>query len=127
MGTLNSMGEGPPKPTPARFALAENLKLLMGNYWNPYAERTGISSRELAKALGGDISYKTIDRMLDPYEEVVPKLDSMDAVAHFFRVETFRLLLVRKKETLLRGAETVATETHSARQAIPAIKKRQRG
>lgn len=93
------MVEGPPKPTLARFAVAENLKRYMVSYRDPKTgDRVLVgkdgqpSSRALAKLAPG-VSYKTIDRMLDPYHDSSPNLDSLDVVATFFGIHTFQLLM----------------------------------
>jgi transcriptional regulator with XRE-family HTH domain len=106
------MGEGEPKggpkPTIARFALAANLKTLMDGY--PLGFKRGIKSRELAGQAG--VSYKTIDRMLNPYEDTGPSLESIDSVAAFFRVQTWELLVPRSKLPALVGTERQATGSH---------------
>lgn len=120
VGRLNDMGEGLPKPTRARFAVAENLKRLMAEYRNPDSGVKGIGSRELARK-APKISYKTIDRMLDPYHPTSPNLDSMDAVAHVFKLDTFELLVRRP---MLQGSEPRPAEVHPVPQEIPKTKKR---
>ena len=75
-----------PKPTPARMALASNLRHLMA----AYQLGRGISSRGIASHTG--LSYKTVDRMLDPYHDVSPNLASLDELAAFFRVESWQLI-----------------------------------
>jgi hypothetical protein len=105
------MGEGEPrgpKPTVARFALAANLKTLMEGY--PLGFKRGIKSRELAGQAG--VSYKTIDRMLNPYEDTGPSLESIDSVAAFFRVQTWELLVPRSKPPALVGTERQAAGSH---------------
>lgn len=102
------MGEGQksPKPTAARFALAENLKLLMA--------AGGHKAEDVASKLRAmgyeDFSYKTIERMCNPYYPSSPNLASIEAVADFFRVELHTLLVRRKTnpgiEPMLKGSET---------------------
>lgn len=120
MGTLKGMGKGLPKPTPARFAIAENLKRLMAQYRDPDSGVKGIGSRELARH-APEISYKTIDRMLNPYHPTAPNLDSLDSVSHFFKVDTFELLVRRP---MLQGSESRPTESQSVAVEIPKLKKR---
>lgn len=99
------MVEGPPKPTTARFALAENLKALMRLH--------GIENpRQMAGKVPG-VSYKTIERMLKPYATGGPNLDSIDAVAHYFKITTPQLLT---KQPLLEGNEPRIQESPTAKQ-----------
>lgn len=108
--TLRGMGDapkkGPPKPTPARIAIAENLRKLMAEYVTDTGQE-GISPREL-EALAPWVSYKTVQRLLDPYHEVSPKLESLDDIAHFFGVDTFKLMVRRK--TAISGSEPRISE-----------------
>ena len=112
-----------PKPTEARFALSRNLRFLMENYTEGF--KRGISSRELEKRCG--VSYKTIDRMLNPYEKHGPNLDSMDPVAHFFRVPTWELLVPRAKSTAIAGEHSRVQETAPILPSAVQNKKRMRG
>lgn len=84
------------KPTQARFAIAQNVNFLMENYLGGF--QRGIKSRELGKRCG--VSYKTIDRLVDPYNDINPNLDTLDALARFFGLETWQLL---KPNPLLRS------------------------
>ena len=87
------MGDGrePPKPTPARMALAANVKHLMDNY--PKGFDKGITAPELEKGCG--ISAKTIRRIINPYEDIDPRLGTLDAIAWFFQVPTAELIRPR--------------------------------
>lgn len=115
--TLNGMGDGPPKPTPARVAIAENLKKLMAEYITDTGKE-GISPRDLEKLTAGAVGYKTVQRLLDTYNDVSPTLESLDTIAHFFGIDTFKLLVRRK--TIVSGQEVRVTETHASREGIPA-------
>lgn len=84
-----------PKPTRARLALASNVRQLMENYSSGFTR--GISSRELAKQI--PVSYKTIDRIKKPDSEIEPNLETLDAIADFFGVETWQLLLPHHEST----------------------------
>ena len=70
------------------MALAANLRRLMANYSKGWTQ--GISSRALEKLI--PVSYKTIDRMCDPYAGESPRLSGLDEIAAFFKVETWELL-----------------------------------
>lgn len=87
------MAETPPskgKPTEARFAVAENLAYLMEHYQlGEGIDPTGIEER-------GGPSAKTIRRLLKPYTDTGPSLDTLDEVASFFGIETWKLLKRRK-------------------------------
>ena len=76
------------KPTQARFAIAQNVRYLMEHHREGYA--VGLSSRQLEARCG--VSYKTIDRLTDPYNDINPNLDTLDAIALFFGIETWQLL-----------------------------------
>lgn len=110
--------KGPPKPTPARFAIAENLRQLM----EIHQFRT---PREVEAASG--VSYKTVQRLLKPYDKHSPNLDSLDQIAYFFKLDTFKLLVRRTKllGTLTSGdvAEGVL-ETQLGSAVIPGKNKR---
>ena len=96
-GGKNEEKPGLPKPTAARFALASNLKHLMDNY--PMGFLRGITPPKLAagcKLQGLELSVKTIRRMLNPYDDVSPNLDSIDAAAAFFKVTTWDMLQPRQ-------------------------------
>lgn len=83
------------QPTEARAALAENLKHLMSTYQKGFA--VGLTPVELQK--GSGVSAKTIRRMIDPYADTGPTLGNIDAIAEFFRVQTWELL--RRRSPLL--------------------------
>lgn len=87
------MGERPikAKPTVARFALASNVRHLMETYSKGFA--VGLSPVELAKGCG--VSAKTIRRIVNPYSDTGPGLESIDLIAAFFRVEAWELLMPR--------------------------------
>ena len=76
------------KPTASRFAVAANVKHLMENYQEGF--QRGLTTRRLEKKCG--VSYKTLDRLLDPYADTGPSLDTLDAIARFFGLETYELL-----------------------------------
>lgn len=79
----------------------------MAHYLAGFA--VGIKAPELAKATG--INARTIKRMLDPYSVHSTRLDSMDAVAGFFRVETWQLLRPMPKAVQAHGVEpTIPTK-----------------
>jgi len=111
--------QGRPKPTSARFALAANLRTLMSGY-----DSLGISSRQLAVQAG--VSYKTIDRMLNPYTDTGPSLESIDSVAAFFRLETWQLLRPTPKVPLLAGQERPPQEGVLRVPSLSKVKKRHR-
>lgn len=79
------------KPTVARFALAANVKHLMVAYSKGF--EVGLSPVELAKGCG--VSAKTIHRIINPYSDTGPGLESIDLIAAFFRVESWELLRPR--------------------------------
>lgn len=106
---LQGVREGKPKPTKARFALAHNVKILMENYRQGF--KVGISSREIAQKTSGALSYKTIDRIKNPYAEQIPNLESLDELASFFGVEVYELLVPRQSVTLVTGIERQTAET----------------
>lgn len=89
-------------PTVARFALAENLAHLMKHHQRGF--NVGIEARELAKEVG--INARTIKRMLNPDSIHSPRLENLDAVAGFFKIPTWQLLLPRPKALQLQNAET---------------------
>lgn len=93
-GTLDRMGEGSskePRPTAARFALADNVKRLMAA--GPYEDaQVAAALREMGYE---DFSYKTIERMKNPYHDSSPNLASIEAVARFFRLDAYKLLIPR--------------------------------
>jgi DNA-binding XRE family transcriptional regulator len=103
---MGETGNSGPKPTIARFALASNLKTLMDTYADGFSR--GISSRQLAGKAG--VSYKTVDRILNPYSDVAPNLDSIDSIAAFFRVQTWELLVPRSRAPLIAGQERATPE-----------------
>lgn len=88
-----SMGAPPvkAKPTVARFALASNVRHLMESYSKGFA--VGLTPVELAKGCG--VSAKTIRRIVNPYSDTGPALESIDLIAAFFRVEAWELLMPR--------------------------------
>lgn len=79
------------KPTAARFALAANVKHLMDNYSKGFD--VGLSPAELEK--GSGVSAKTIRRIINPYSDTGPSLETIDQIAAFFRVESWELLRPR--------------------------------
>jgi transcriptional regulator with XRE-family HTH domain len=104
IGYVRSMGkegESGPEPTDARSALAHNLRDLMKHYRMEGGFEIGISSRQLEAKCG--VSYKTIDRMLNPYTEHGPNFDSLDTVAAFFKVPTWKMLVPRPEAPALSG------------------------
>lgn len=86
-----SNGAEKAKPTVARFALASNVKHLMDNYSKGFA--VGLSPVELGKGCGVDA--KTIRRIINPYSDTGPSLESIDLIASFFQVESWELLRPR--------------------------------
>lgn len=86
-----TVGDPRGKPTIARFALAANVKHLMENYSTGFS--IGISPSELQKGCG--VSSKTIRRIINPYSDTGPSLESIDAIALFFKVESWELLMPR--------------------------------
>ena len=74
------------------------------------------------EALSG-VSYKTIQRLLKPYDKHSPNLDSLDGIAFFFKIDTHKLL-VRRKMPMVSGHETRTTETPARQEVIPARKTR---
>lgn len=102
--------KGPPKPTPARFALAANLLRLKENFRIAAYLEPGISAPQLEQATG--VSAKTINRMLDAYEGVSPNLDNIEALAYFFGVNTWDLLTPQPTpETRVKGKERRGPES----------------
>lgn len=107
-----------PKPSPARFALANNLRHYMGEFRKGHIK--GLSSRELAAqmtAAGGDvISYKTVDRLLNPYDETAksPRLETIDALASFFEVDSWEMLKPRSSKEAISGLERQISEGNSS-------------
>jgi hypothetical protein len=79
------------KPTAARFALASNIKHLMDTYSKGFA--VGISPSELQK--GSGVNAKTIRRVINPYSDTGPSLETIDALADFFHVQSWELLVPR--------------------------------
>lgn len=80
-----------PRTTVARFALASNVKHLMDNYSKGF--EVGLSPVELEKGCG--VSAKTIRRIINPYSDTGPNLESIDLIAAFFHVESWELLRPR--------------------------------
>ena len=122
-GTLkgvDSPKKAPPKPTPARIAIAENLRKMMDEYVTETGQE-GISPREL-EALAPWVSYKTVQRLLNPYHPMSPKLESLDDVAWFFGVDTFKLMVRRRIS--IGGTEGRVLETHAAAMGGEGKKKR---
>ena len=128
IGYVSPMAEGdtkgPPKPTPARFALAANLKELMDGYRLGFV--TGINAPLLEKGCG--VSAKSIRRMLDPYEEVSPGLDNIDTLSHFFGISTWELLKPRERQTAISGKakQTPEKPAHSSAAAHQSKKHKER-
>lgn len=112
------MGEGSksPKPTDARFALAENVKRLL--------EVTGQDAKSVETGLRAmgyeDFSYKTVERMCNPYYDSPPNLGSIEAVADFFRTTPSKLL---ERRPFIRGSEPRRPEP-PVEPAAPRQKKR---
>jgi hypothetical protein len=98
---MDEAPKGPPKPTKARFALASNVKDLMASYNKGFA--VGIEPVELAQGAG--LSAKTVRRLLDPFNDKSPNLDTIDAVAAFFRMGSWDLLKPRDKSPAVSGVE----------------------
>lgn len=94
-------GEARGKPTVARFALAANVKHLMEAYSKGF--EVGLSPVELEK--GSGVSAKTIRRIINPYSDTGPSLESIDALAAFFRVEAWELL--RPRTPMLQRGEVI--------------------
>lgn len=94
------------KPTAARFALAANVKHLMDSYSKGFA--VGLSPVELEKGCG--VSAKTIRRIINPYSDTGPSLESIDQIAAFFHVEAWELLRPRTP-MLQRGMTEVTPPT----------------
>lgn len=86
---MNDQPKG--KPTSARFALAANVKALMDSYSKGF--EVGLSPSELERGCG--VSAKTIRRIINPYSDTGPNLESIDQIAMFFRVEPWELLRPR--------------------------------
>jgi transcriptional regulator with XRE-family HTH domain len=93
--------KGPPKPTKARFALAANLKELMSRHQHGWL--VGITAAQLEEGCG--VSAKTIRRILDPYSDISPNLDTLDALAAIFKVETGDLLKPQRLQPQVQGKE----------------------
>lgn len=102
-----------PKPTAARFALAVNVKYLMETYSKGFG--VGISASELEQGCG--VSAKTIRRIVNPYSDTGPNLETIDQLAAFFRVEAWQLL---KAQAALQSNIAVPSTTKSP----PAVAKR---
>lgn len=89
----SAMAEGSKggKPTVARFALAANVKHLMDAYSKGFD--IGLTPVELEK--GSGVSAKTIRRLINPYSDIIPNLETIDMIAAFFNVESWELLRPR--------------------------------
>lgn len=98
------------RPTAARFALAANVKHLMDTYSKGFA--VGISPSELQK--GSGVSAKTIRRIINPYSDTGPSLGTIDALAEFFRVHSWELLLPRASVPLNTAQTPVSPAPHVA-------------
>lgn len=79
------------KPTAARFALAANVKHLMDTFSKGFD--VGLTPVELEK--GSGVSAKTIRRIINPYSDTGPSLETIDQLGAFFRVESWQLLMPR--------------------------------
>jgi hypothetical protein len=104
--------KGPPKPTAARRALAANVRHLRENF--PIAgQLKGLSYDELAAALGQAVNAKTIRRLEDPFNDSIPRLETIDILADFFRTASWKLL---QPPVAVSGKErqTAHTEVNSA-------------
>lgn len=95
----------------ARFALASNLRHLMENYSKGFA--VGLSPVELEKGCG--VSAKTIRRIINPYSDTGPNLESIDQIAAFFRVDSWELLRPRIPALADTGAAILDTGTKPAK------------
>jgi len=71
------------RPTRARLALAANIKRLLEVAGNPSPAKWGKAAQ---------IGRKTAERLMDPYSDISPKLETIDLVAEYFQVETWELL-----------------------------------
>lgn len=107
LGYVSRM-EGPPKPTRARFALAANLKELMARHDKGFG--FGMTAPELEQGimtyLGAKLSAKTINRVLDPYSDNSPNLETIDLLAEFFRIPSSELLSPRPAKVAGREDQT---------------------
>lgn len=63
----------------------------MDNYSKGFA--VGLTPPELEK--GSGVSAKTIRRILDPYSDTGPNLETIDQLAAFFRVEPWEIIRPR--------------------------------
>lgn len=103
--------KGPPKPTPARFALAGNLRELMDLYNKGFG--TGVSATEVQK--GSGVHAKTVRRILDPYNAISPNLETIDALAAFFRVDSWEMIQPRPAAISGREKQTPHKSADSSR------------
>ena len=76
------------KPSVSRLAVAANVRHLMDHHQEGF--QRGLTTRRLERKCG--VSYKTLDRLLDPYADTGPSLDTLDSLARFFGLETYELL-----------------------------------
>lgn len=118
--------KGPPKPTPARQAIAANLRYLRQHYRHGFL--TGLTPEELAIGLDNALSAKTIRRLEDPFHDTTPNLDTIDILAHFFGITAWELIKPREQQPSVSGRErqTPHQPYHSAtskRQSASAHKK----
>lgn len=109
LGYVRPGMDGIPKPTDARFALAANLKELMARYNKGFG--TGITPAQVEEGTG--ISYKTVKRILDPYSDISPNLETIDTLAAFFRIPSSELLQPRGSKVSGRERQTPAREETS--------------
>lgn len=98
------MGDGDQKgkPTAARFSLAANVKHLMDTYSKGFD--VGLTPVELEKGCKGRVSAKTVRRIINPYSDTGPRLESIDVLAEFFGVEAWMLLRARTPMLQSNGA-----------------------
>lgn len=94
--------------------MAANIKHLMDNYSKGFA--VGLTPVELEKGCG--VSAKTIKRIVNPYSDISPNLESIDAIAAFFRVEAWELLRPRPTQPIKPWAE-ITNPLPPARQVKP--------
>lgn len=103
---------GKGKPTSARFALAANVKALMDAYSKGFD--VGLSPSELEKGCG--VSAKTIRRIINPYSDISPNLESIDQIATFFRVEPWELLRPRPSVLQSNNVTSIAPRPRPSKQ-----------
>lgn len=115
LGYVAPMGDdknGLPKPTRARFAVADNLRYLMANYQHGFL--TGLTPEELELGLAKAVSAKTIRRIRNPYDATSPNLETIDILAAFFKVAAWDLIRPRDKASAVSGTEKPTRERPAA-------------